>query len=96
MRSPQTLTGALRAIVGPAAVLDSEPDMAPYLEDWRGRYRGRARCIVKPASTDEVAQVVRLLARHGVPIVPQGGNTGLCGAATPDGSGEAVVVVMSR
>ncbi len=91
-----SLTGQLRSIVGRAAVLDAEAEMTPHLEDWRGRYRGRARCIVKPGSTEEVARVVRLLTQHGIPIVPQGGNTGLCGAATPDGSGDAVVIAMSR
>ena len=58
-------------------------DQEPYLVDWRGRYHGRAMAVVKPASTEEVATAVRLCAERGVLVVPQGGNTGMCGAATP-------------
>ncbi len=70
--------------------------MAPHLTDWRGRYTGRARCVVKPATTAEVAAVVALCAGEGVPMVPQGGNTGLVGGATPAGAGEEVVINLSR
>ncbi|MDE2585805.1 MAG: FAD-binding oxidoreductase, partial [Betaproteobacteria bacterium] len=68
----------------------------PFLTDWRGRYRGDARCVVLPGSSQQVVQVVRLCALHRVPMVPQGGNTSLCGAATPDGSGTAVVISLAR
>ncbi|WP_153116646.1 FAD-binding oxidoreductase [Rhodocyclus tenuis] len=70
--------------------------MAPYLRDWRGRYQGSARCVVRPGNAGEVAAVVRACVDARVPIVPQGGNTGLCGAATPDASGEAVVLSLQR
>jgi FAD/FMN-containing dehydrogenase len=70
--------------------------MAPYLVDWRGRYRGAARCVVRPGYADEVAAVVRACAEAGVPMVPQGGNTSLCGAATPDDEGRAVVIALGR
>ena len=86
---------ALVAIVGAQHVLTGD-DMAPYLVDWRGRYRGAARCVVRPGSADEVAAVVSACALAGAPMVPQGGNTSLCGAATPDGEGEAVVICLSR
>ena len=86
----------LAAIVGPAHVLTGEADLAPYLTDWRGRYRGRALALVKPGSSDEVAAVVRACAAAGVPMVPQGGNTSLCGAATPDQGGRSVLVNLSR
>ena len=86
----------LRAIVGADNLLVSVADMAPYLEDWRGRYRGAALCVVRPAAALEVSAVVRTCAQSAVPVVPQGGNTGLCGAATPDSSGLAVVVNLSR
>ena len=65
------------AIVGPSNVLIDEHDTAPYLTDWRGRFTGRARAIVRPANTAETAAVVRLCAELRVPIVPQGGRTGL-------------------
>lgn len=86
----------LAVIVGPAHVLTGEAELAPYLTDWRGRYRGRALALVKPGSTDEVAAVVRACAAAGVPMVPQGGNTSLCGAATPDQGGRSVLVNLSR
>jgi FAD/FMN-containing dehydrogenase len=70
--------------------------MSAYLADWRGRYRGAATCVVRPASTAAVAAVVRACAEAAMPIVPQGGNTGLCGAATPAGDGHAVVVSLTR
>jgi len=87
---------ALAGIVGAEYVLTEAGDLAPYLTDWRGRYRGAARCVVRPGNAAEVAAVVRACAAAGVPIVPQGGNTSLCGAATPDGEGRAVVVSLCR
>jgi FAD/FMN-containing dehydrogenase len=86
----------LAAIVGAANVLTTPEDTAPYLTDWRRRYHGTAAAIVRPAATDEVARIVRLCAASRVPIVPQGGNTGLVGGATPDDSGAAVVVSLQR
>ncbi len=91
-----SLTATLAGIVGPANVLAEAAALAPHLSDWRGRYRGAARCLVRPASTAEVAAVVGACAAAGAPIVPQGGNTGLCGAATPDDTGNAVVVSLGR
>src|SRR5271156_4565271 len=94
--SAAPLLATLRAIVGEANVLTSDADVAPYVTDWRDRYHGRARAVVRPASTSEVAAVVRCCAEHGVPLVPQGGNTGLCGGATPHETGGEVVVSLSR
>jgi FAD/FMN-containing dehydrogenase len=74
---------ALRAAIGARHVLTDAADVAPYLQDWRGRYRGEAICVARPGTTEEVAAVVGLCAEAGVAIVPQGGNTGLCGGATP-------------
>lgn len=85
----------LARIVGADHVLTGE-DARPYLVDWRGRYTGAALAVVKPGSVQELAAVVKLCAAHRVPMVPQGGNTGLCGGATPDGTGTAVVVAMTR
>ena len=64
--------------------------------DGRRRYHGRNLAVLRPRSTEETAAVVRLCAEHGVPMVPQGGNTSLCGAATPDESGHAVVISLER
>jgi len=85
----------LANLLGAGQVLTGQ-DAAPYLTDWRGRYTGAALAVVRPGTTEEVARVVRLCRRHGVPIVPQGGNTGLAGGATPDASGRAVVVSTQR
>ena len=81
------LEQALKDIVGDGQVLTGAADMAPYLTDWRGRYTGSALCVVRPGSTEEVAEVVARCAEAGVAIVPQGGNTGLVGGATPLPSG---------
>jgi FAD/FMN-containing dehydrogenase len=86
----------LRDIVGAENVLLDPDAMAPYLTDWRHRYTGRAQAIVRPASTAEVAAVVSACAATGTPIVPQGGNTGLVGGATPDESGTAIVLSLTR
>jgi FAD/FMN-containing dehydrogenase len=90
-----SLIARLAEIVGAPAVIGGG-DMVPYLTDWRGRYTGAARCVVKPATTEEIAAVVSLCARERLPMVPQGGNTGLCGGATADHSGTAVVINLSR
>ncbi len=83
---------SLRAVVGATRVLTGAEAVAPFCTDWRGRYTGTASCVVLPGTTDEVAAVVRICAEAGVAIVPQGGNTGLCGGATPTG-GEVVIVL---
>jgi FAD/FMN-containing dehydrogenase len=80
----------LSRLLGERHVLTAAEDVAPYCTDWRGRYSGSAMCVALPASTEEVAAVVRICVAAGVAIVPQGGNTGLCGGATPVG-GEVVV-----
>ncbi|MGE0748506.1 MAG: FAD-binding oxidoreductase [Rhodospirillales bacterium] len=82
--------------VGPKGFI-LDPDLvAPYLLDERGMYRGATPVVLRPASTAEVAEVVRICAETGTPIVPQGGNTSLCGAATPYEDGRAVVLSLTR
>ena len=78
-------------------VLFTHPeDMAPFLTDWRGQWRGAALAVALPATTAEVSAVVTWCRKNGVPIVPQGGNTGLSGGAAPDTSGEALVLSLTR
>ena len=80
-----------------AGRLLTEPgDMAPFLTDWRKMWHGSARAVAQPDTPADVAHIVRWCAAHGVPIVPQGGNTGLSGGATPDASGQAIVLSLSR
>jgi len=85
----------LAAALGREAVLLGS-DAEPYAIDWRRRYFGRALAVLRPANTDQVSQAVRLCAEAGAAVVPQGGNTGLCGGATPDASGNQVIVNLSR
>ena len=82
--------------IGAAYVLTAPEDQAPYLTDWRKRFTGRARAVLRPADALQVAALVRLCGEHAVPMVPQGGNTGLCGGATPDMEGNAVVISVQR
>ena len=86
----------VRAIVGENAVTTDANDMAPYLEERRGLYVGKAAAIVRPGSTTEVAAVMKLAHETRTIVVPQGGNTGLVGGQTPDQSGEAIVLNLSR
>lgn len=86
----------LRAIVGEAHVLLDPADRAAYQKDWRGRYQADAVCVVRPASTQEVADVVRACAQSGYAIVPQGGNTSHVGGSVPLGNGREVIISTSR
>ncbi len=87
---------ALRALLGARHVLDAPEAMAPWTRDWRGRYQGRALALARPGDTAQVAAVVQLCSAHRVPIVAQGGNTGLCGGATPDASGTELLLSLQR
>jgi len=91
----QNLIETLRQIVGAAHVL-TEGDLSAWEQDWRRRVRGKALAVVRPASTNEVAAVVKACAAAGAPIVPQGGNTGLSVGSTPDTSGREVVLSLTR
>ena len=90
------LLGALAAIVGEKNVLAGEREAAPYLTDWRRQFSGPAACVVRPASTAEVSDAVRLCAQAGVAIVPQGGNTGLVGGSVPTGARPEIVLQLGR
>ena len=90
------LIDQFRELLGPAAVSTEVPDMEPYVVDWRGRTRGSALAVLKPAATEEVASIVRLCAQSGIAIVPQGGNTGQCAGAVPAANGVQVILSLSR
>ena len=81
---------ALRSIVDQVL---TDGAATPYCTDWRGRYSGSALAVVFPSSTSQVSEVVKLCAAHNIAIVPQGGNTSLCGGSVPlsDGSGQLVL-----
>ena len=92
---PSNLLDRLKAIVGERGLVE-DAERAPYESDWREHYHGRAAAVVRPANTEEVSRVVALLNELRVAIVPQGGNTSLCGASVPDDSGTQVIVNLSR
>lgn len=87
------LIEAFRQLLGDTAVLTREEDLAGLTEDWRGRFRAPALCAVLPSTTEQVAAIVRLCIAHETPMLPQGGNTSLCGGATPSGQGKPPVIV---
>jgi FAD/FMN-containing dehydrogenase len=83
-------------LLGPRG-LTTDPDLiVPWLTDWRGIYTGKALAIASPANAEEVAALVKLCARHGVSIVPQGGNSGMVGGATPDTAGHTIILSLRR
>jgi D-lactate dehydrogenase (cytochrome) len=86
----------IKAAVGPRGWIADPRDQEPYLVEARGLYRGATRLVVRPASTAEVAAVVRICAEGKVPIVPQGGNTGLVGGGVPPEDGHNVVLTLGR
>ncbi len=81
---------------GPKAAVTDPSDIEPWLTDWRGRFHGRSQAILSPGSTEEAATMVRLAAQHGVPLVPQGGNTSMVGGATPPADGSALILSLRR
>ncbi|MFX1762444.1 FAD-binding oxidoreductase [Paraburkholderia sp. A1RI-2L] len=92
----QAFLDACASAIGAQHVLIDAHDTAPYLADWRKRYEGAACAVLCPASADEVAAIVKLAHEHRIALVPQGGNTGLAGGATPDTSGRQAVLSLRR
>jgi D-lactate dehydrogenase (cytochrome) len=86
-----TLLARLNALLGESGVVSSPQDMSPFLLDERRLYRGSAACLVFPRTTQEVAGVIRLCDELGYTVVPQGGNTGYCGGATPMGERQVLM-----
>ena len=96
-QAPSTsLLRDLAALLGPKGYSADPDTIAPWLTDWRGKYHGRAAAMLSPASTEEVAAVVRLCADAKVALVPQGGNSGMVGGATPDDSGDQLLLSLRR
>ena len=75
-------------------ILVSDHDQ--FLTDWRGVFKGKTNFVIFPESTKEVSSVVKLASKNGIPIVPQGGNTGLCGGATPDQTGNSILMNLTK
>ncbi len=94
--SRSRLIAQLSAELGPKAVVTDPAEIAPWLSDWRDRFHGRSDALLAPASTQEVAAIVRLAGELGVPLVPQGGNTGMVAGATPPEDGSALLISLRR
>ena len=86
------LVESLKSIVGGRGWTTDAADLEPHLTERRCRLKGKTAIMVSPSTTTQVADVVRACASEGVSVVPQGGNTGLCGGAIPDDSGEQVLL----
>ncbi|MEX2643375.1 MAG: FAD-binding oxidoreductase [Acetobacterales bacterium] len=93
---PAPLIDALKQVVGPKGYIDDASAMDGYMKDWRGLFHGRTPLVVRPASTEEAAETVRLCAEARVPMVPQAANTGLVGGSVPDESGSQILISVSR
>lgn len=91
-----TLLQRLTETLGADTVLTQPGDIAPWLSDWRGIYHGHAQAVVRPRTVDEVSRCLALCQQAGVPVVPRGGNTGLCGGATPGDQPANVVLSLDR
>jgi FAD/FMN-containing dehydrogenase len=85
MTVPQAVLGRLKDALGPKGFSQDPAEIAPYLEEWRGKYQGATPLLLKPASTAEVSAILRICQETGTPVVPQGGNTGLVGGQIPHG-----------
>ena len=87
---------AFKALLGPLGWSEDPAVLAPHLRDWRGRYTGSTAIMLMPNTTIQAAEIVKIASQYVIPLVPQGGNTGLVGGATPDTSGGQVLISMSR
>ena len=93
---PPEVIARLKSAAGPAGYLDDPHDMAPYCKSWRDDWIGSVPLVLRPGTTEEVAEIVRVCAAANVAIIPQGGNTGLTGAAQPHADLSEVILSTSR
>ncbi len=71
-------------------------DIEPWLTDWRGRYSGKALAMISPNSAEQLSDAVKICAKHEIPIVPQGGNSGMVAGATPNEDGDAIILSLRK
>ena len=90
------IIAALHAIVGDAGLKTGDTDTESFLTDWHGQYRGRSLAVVMPETTEQVSKVMALADAHDIVVVPQGGNTGFMGGATPDDAGNSILLSLRR
>ena len=92
----QDAVNGLSALLDTQALITDPKDKEPFLHEWRDRYHGKAAAVVQPRTTEEVCTVLRFASDQRIPVVPQGGNTGLVGGQTPDASGNAIVLSLAK
>lgn len=92
----QSLIDEIRARYGNRAAVTDHADIEPWLTDWRGRWHGQTAAIMQPSTVEEAAAIVALAAKHGVALVPQGGNTSMVGGATPSEDGSSLIFSLRR
>ena len=93
---PAAVLDRIKDAVGPKGYLADPDEIAPLTRSWRDNWQGWVPLVVRPASTAEVAEIVRICAETRTPIVPQGGNTGLTGASQPHDDGSEIILSTSR
>jgi FAD/FMN-containing dehydrogenase len=92
----QIAIDSLRNLLGPSGYRDDPDELAPWVTDWRGRFTGKASALLSPANTEEVAAIIRIAVEHRIALVPQGGNSGMVAGATPDPSGNQMILSLRR
>ena len=90
------LLDACRRIVGNANVLTEKEATTSYTVDWTGKYQGKALAVIRPSTAEDVAQIVKLCSAHAIAIVPQSGNTGICGGGVPIAGRPSIILSLSR
>ena len=96
MNSQAALIATVAERFGPKVAITDPTDIAPWLTDWRGRWTGASPALLAPGNTAEVAAIVALAAEHRVPLVPQGGNSGMVGGAVPHADGSQLLLSLRR
>jgi len=97
MNSDQSIAlRKIQNIVGPQGWIETKVGIEPYLREWRGRFQGKAAAVIRPKSTNEVAQVLEICNKTGLGVVPQGGNTGLVGGGVPNFPGGDGIVISTQ
>lgn len=92
----QNVLAQLESVLSKQYILTDDESKTPYLTDWRKRYTGKALAVVLPGNVNEVAEIIKVCAATNTAVIPQGGHTGFCGGATPDSSGEQIILNLKR
>ena len=93
---PEALIHQIAGIVGDAGIRTGDDDTASFLTDWHGQYHGQALAVVMPETTAQVADIMAFADANDIVVVPQGGNTGFMGGATPDADGRTILLSLRR